>query len=477
MAMESVSRTCADVIEHIGSRTDIPIRRRQDLISAVRRLCRYLHRDARDVPADPDELRRQLAWMSPAASGLSPGSVRNVKSLIGKAMDIAGATTVPRRSRAALTPAWQQLIVAIDDRYQRYRLSHLARYLSERGIDPAGVDDDVVNAYRRDLLSNSLLHRPKQAVRYAVRAWNCVRNTEAGQHLRELQIPISRRQHTLSPAAFRPSFREDLEAYLVHIKGDDLFCERAERPASPDTIISQRHQILALASALVESGHDPQSVRSLAYLVTPEAAKAALTILWTRLGQRKTGYLHNLALLIVHLGRHWVKLPSDELAQLRVLRRRLNPGTLGMAESNRRKLAQFGDPANVSALLGLPKRLMKEAMRRDRGGVRQAILAQAAVAIAILLAAPLRIRTLVGLNADEHILRWRSGPRAVVHLVIPAALIKNRLSLEFVLPPRVVELLDIYWGRFRPRLVTTGILGVPRPARAQASQRDEQANL
>src|SRR6516165_7313456 len=156
MSMESLSRTCADVIEHIRNRTDIPLRRRQDLTSAVRRLCRFQNRDPCDVSADPDVLRRQLEWMSPATSGLSPGSIRNLKSLIGKAMIIAGVTTVPRRSRAPLAPAWRQLLAAIDDRHHRYRLSHLAHYLSEPGIDPAEVDDDVVDGYRRDLISNSL---------------------------------------------------------------------------------------------------------------------------------------------------------------------------------------------------------------------------------------------------------------------------------------------------------------------------------
>ena len=82
---------------------------------------------------------------------------------------------------------------------------------------------------------------------------------------------------------------------------------------------------------------------------------------------------------------------------------------------------------------------MDEAVRHDRGGIREALLAQTALVIAILLAAPLRISTLISLNADEHIIRSRSGSRAVVYLVIPAANVKNRVPLEFVLPPKAVE--------------------------------------
>jgi integrase len=101
----------------------------------------------------------------------------------------------------------------------------------------------------------------------------------------------------------------------------------------------------------------------------------------------------------------------------------------------------------------LPRQLVAEAVRRDRGGVAEAVELQSALAIAIELAAPLRINTLVKLNRDHHIVRSRPGPRGVVHLVIPASDVKNRVPLELMLPPRVVELLDLYWERFRPRLV------------------------
>ena len=453
MSTESVSRTCADVIELIGNRTDMRPRRRQDLTSAVRRFCRLLHRSPRDVSVDVDRLRRELAQISSATSRLSPGSCRNLKSLFGKALIAAEVITVPRRSRAPLAPDWRRLLAAIEP-YQRYRLVHFARYLSERDIAPSEVDNKILAGYRSDLISNDLLRLPKQAARYAVRAWNCARATEAGRHLRELEIPYIRRKYALSLAEFPNSFQEDLHSYQAHLKGDDLFGERSARPASRDTITAQRYHILALASALVEAGYDRQCIGSLADLVTSEAAQAALTVVWKRLGQRKTSHLYNLACLIVHLGRHWAELPAAQLDRLRELQRSLNPGQVGMTESNRRKLAQFADRANVAALVHLPRRLMKEAVRHDRGGVREALLAQTALAIAILLAAPLRIRTLVSLNADEHIIRSRSGPRAVVHLVIPAANVKNRVPLEFMLPSRVVELFDLYWERFRPRLVT-----------------------
>src|SRR6516225_5592570 len=364
--------TCADVIERIGIQTDLPLRRRHDLSSAVRRFCRLQNRPPHDVRADPMELRHQLKQMSPIITGLSPGGFRNFKSLLGKALIAAEVTSVPRRSRTPLAPEWRQLLARIADRHQRYSLSHLGRYCSARGRLPADIDDDLVAGYGRDLVAKSLLERPKQAYRNACLAWNMAVDTIAGWPQQRLAVPNHRRIYARSLSAFPESFQSDVENYLAHLTGDDLLGEMAARPASPDTLKGRRKQILAVASALVAAGRDPQSICSLADLVEPAAARAALTIIWNRLGRRKTGYLNNLALLLVNLGHHWIKVDSGNLNQLRALRRRLNPGKTGMTEPNRRKLLQFADRDNVAALLRLPRQLVTEAVRRDRGRAAEA---------------------------------------------------------------------------------------------------------
>ena len=462
MSTEILSRgavqTFAELIEAIIRRTDLPPRRRQDLVSALRRFCRYQHREPAEVNAEPTSVRRELAQMSPMGTGLSRGSFRNLKSLVGQALLMAGIATVRRRSRILPSPAWRLIIEAVDDRHRRYSMSHFSRHLTARGVEPTDVDDDVMGRYRDEVISKSLLTRPGQAAREAVLTWNLVRGTAAGRDLRELTVPDNRRRYALPLDSFPSSFREDLSACLASLRDDEVFPddpfdERGRSAASPDTIASWCKQILAIASALVETGRDPHSIRSLADLVDPEAAKAALTVVWRRLGQRQTGYLHNLALRLVNLGRHWVDLPPKDLERLCTVRRRLDPGKGGMTENNRRKLLQFADPINVKRLLELPQRLMNEAVRRDRGGVSEVVLAQSAATIAIELVAMLRIRTLVSLT-EAHILRSRPGRRAIVHLVIPGGITKNRKPLELALPPWVVELVDLYWHRFRPRLLS-----------------------
>lgn len=78
---------------------------------------------------------------------------------------------------------------------------------------------------------------------------------------------------------------------------------------------------------------------------------------------------------------------------------------------------------------------------------------QIAVAIELLLIAPLRIGNLARLDLEEHFSWSQGGRRGVVHLIIPAAQVKNHQPLEFELLPDTARLLRVYLEEFRPRLV------------------------
>jgi hypothetical protein len=112
---------------------------------------------------------------------------------------------------------------------------------------------------------------PNRTVRQAILAWNRVTGGLAERPLRKLQIPNHRQERVaLLPTAFPLSFQQDVAGYLASLIGDDLFGERGARTVSPDTLKTRGSQLLVLASALVQSGRDPQSIRSLADLLAPE---------------------------------------------------------------------------------------------------------------------------------------------------------------------------------------------------------------
>jgi integrase len=442
------------VINAVLARTDIGIRRRQEMASAVRVTSRLLGQPATAIPADPKLLRGRIAEITAAGAGLSPARWRNAKSLVNAALTITGASTMGRRSTATLRPEWHELLARVSDRYDRAKLSKLARYCSHRALPPEEVNDEVLSAFGQ-MLVRSTVERPKQVHRDACLTWNRQIDRIKGWPTIRLTEPNNTRSYALPLEAFPQSFATDLQAYLDRQAGKELFGD-VPTPASAATLRCQRIWLLELASALVLSGRNAASITSLADLVATDAAKLALTFFWQRNGERKTGQLHNFARLIINIAKHLVKAPTDQLDELRTLSRQINPGKGDMTERNRMRLRAFDDPVNVERLVNLPESMMRPLTRLPNPGYNDAVRAQTALAVAIELVAPLRAKNLAGLRLDQHLISSRPEPGAVMHLVIPPGEVKNKNPLEFELPRDVVRLLELYLKKFRPLLVTDG---------------------
>src|SRR6516165_5094249 len=456
LSTESTSLSPArldEVIRKIHARNDISLRRRREMASAIRVMGRLLGQSLTDIPADPRLLSARIGQTTATSAGLSEARWRNVKSLFNAALTIVGASSMGRRSNAALRPEWRDLRAHIPDRYDRAKLSRFACFCSQRGLTPEGVNDEVLTAFA-EMLQRTLVERPKQVHRDAALTWNRMLDRITGWPAVRLKVPNNARTYALPLEAFPRSFRADLQAYLDHQTGKDIFGNAPE--ASEVTLRCRRTWLLELASALVISGRKIPSIRSLKVLVAVDSAKTTLNFFYQRNGQRKTGQLHNFARLILSIAKHWVKVRPDHLEALREIRGGVDPGKGEMTERNRVRLRAFDDPVNVERLINLPARMMRRVARLSKPGYNDAVRAQTAVAIALQLVAPLRAKNLAGLELGRHIIRTRPARGAVVHLVIPAGEVKNKKPLEFKLPSDVIRLLELYLKKFRPLLVTDG---------------------
>ena len=447
------SLTLADVITDISAREDLPMRLRQDLASSVRFVCRQLSLPPEGVLADATELRRRLQTMSAATSGVTPARWRNVKSLFGKVLAITGAMSAVLPSNATALPAWQALLGRLSDRYERSKLSRLARYCTAFGIPPDQVSDNVVGEFGRMLLEGSLIERPKQVHRNACLAWNRSIDGVEGWPQHRLSVPDNRRVYALALDAFPESFQVDFQNYLNYLASGSLFGKKARQPASPITIRDRRIQLLEVASALVKSGRNIESICSLSDLVEPDAAEKILSFFHEHNGRRLTGQLHNFARALVGVAK-WKDVPASQLEVLGTLRKQVDPGKGGMTERNKATLRPFNDPTNVELLVNLPDTIVNAIQRAKDHGYNDAILVQSALVIAFEFVAPLRAKNMAGLTIDRHIVRSRNGPGAIVRIVIPAGEVKNKAPLEFELPADVVNLLDFYISECRPKLLT-----------------------
>jgi integrase len=442
--------TLAEVLGRLTAIEALPRQRRLDLMSGVRRVARLMGDVPADIPAEPEALRRRLKFLTPAAAGMTPSRLRNVRALLTAALDLTGTKMMRGRRRAALAPVWHGLLKSVASPYERHKLSRFFSFVSAQGIDPDQVNDQTVSQFAESLERNSLIERRIRIVRDSCRIWNKCAQTIAGWPNTQLTVQDRRRVYALHPGAYPASFGDDVSAYLSHLAHGDLFGGTGRGAASAATLRDVRLRLFQMAAALVHSGRAPETIRSLADLVAPEALKTVLTFFWSRNGNRKTGQIHNVALAAIKIAKWWVKAPQEQIEALRDIRRQVDPKNSGMTERNRARLRQFDDPENLRRLIRLPDEILRSLPRSRPPSFTEAIRAQSALAVGILLVAPMRVKNLAALHA-RHLVQTRPG--GARHLVIPANEVKNRTDLVFEVSIGLGELLDVYLARCRPSLV------------------------
>lgn len=254
---------------------------------------------------------------------------------------------------------------------------------------------------------------------------------------------------TLPWPAFPESLRLDKEAWLDRISGQDLSSDQPGRPVRPITRHLREYQIRRFASALVLSGRNPETLTSLADLITSDAFTEGLKFLLRNRANKPQGVL-NIAGAMKAIARHHVGVDHARLEAMAKIIRRVDPGHRGLTPKNRQRLRPLDDPENVRALLGLPAKLMYLASHTHRPRAA-ALLAQTAVAIEILEVRPIRMRNLISLDIEKH-LQSPKRPGGARHIVIEGDETKNYEPEELLLPPSTVVLIEDYLCKYRPIL-------------------------
>ena len=446
--------TLADVLARIDGDSSLPIVRRRNLLSSIRTFARLLGLDLSAMPAHPGYMRGMIKRFHPKQTNTSKKRWQNIKADITFALRHVGLTRLPGRYVAPLSPPWNELYQRLPDVPLKRGLSRFVRYCGANGIAPQEVDDTVADAFLEALVAKSFVARPEKVHQATCRLWNRAAEKVTGWPGTLLTVPDRRKTYTLPWSAFPQALRDEVDAWLARLLGEDPFAENApSRPARPATIKAYRFKIRQIASALVHHGHEVEAITSLRYLVATENVKVALRFFLDRSGGTTTTQIYDMAATLKAIAAHWVGVDREHLKELKGICRRLNPGKRGLTDKNRERLRQFDDVRNKALLLDFPRHRLEEVRRSDKGGSRDALKVQTALAVELLLMIPVRVGNLAGLSIEHHFHWSRASRRGVVHLVIPADEVKNRHELEFELPAETVRLLEIYLCDYRPRLV------------------------
>jgi Phage integrase family len=444
--------TFADLIGRIQEEEGRPLRTRQNWTWALRAVARAVGKDPVAVPAHPQFLRTLLDNAAPASLGMSRAGWNNARSLMGQALKWAGLASLPGHYQAAFTPAWQELWSRLPaNTALSFQLSRLFHYASAQGIEPVDMNDEVLGRFHRDLVAESIVRDPDEIHRGAAKSWNNAVERIPGWPPQRLTVPSRQQVFSFPWSTFPPTLVADVEAYLRRAAGLDLSDDHFTRAQRPATIETRRWQLRLLATAIAKNGVAPNALTDLRTMLVPEVAGGGLQLLLERNSGVSSVQISNLALFLGTLAGR-LDMPDETIARLRKMARKLKVTQHGMTARNREAMRAFDDHVAVEALLGLPQRILREVRASGRTGYREAKMIQTALAIELLLNAPVRIKNLASIDLDRHLLEVGSRGKRTVHLRFSAAEVKNANDLEFPLMKESVELLEIYLAEFRPLL-------------------------
>ena len=172
--------TFADIIEYLEAEDGLTKIRRRDLISALRSMARFFHKEIDQVPANTEWLRQRLRRFHPRQAGVSDKHFANVKSAVIAAIKRAGVTNKRVDAFPNMSKSFQELYDAVPDRLLGYKLSRFFRHCSKQGLEPKDVTDSTVSEFEDDLIKETLHKEPSKVAREAVLTWNKMKSVVPG---------------------------------------------------------------------------------------------------------------------------------------------------------------------------------------------------------------------------------------------------------------------------------------------------------
>lgn len=447
--------TLADVRAAISAQSDLNRKKREQMISALASLAAWRCCNLEDIRANVPELAALFEKVQPAALGIAPKTLANVKSLCLKALSISelapGILNDIARNRPK-NPVWANIYANMTTPAQRNSVSRLINFCNRNDIGPQVVDDVVIDRVMTETSNVSLRPNQYRIRRAMTKVWNEVVDIFPEQRLQKVTVPLSRRRHTRIPLEeFQQSFLDDWDDFARWAHGEDIFADDA-RPVrlKQSTIDMMKQRIHLAATALVESGVPISEICTLADLTQPEAFRRIFGRRNVISEGRANYYDFYTARQIVQLAKEWVKVDVETLAELKRLVRKIPQPTFGMTRKNKLLVTQFDDSVLKERLLTAPDRIWADAQSDSRRGRLRLAQAQAALAISILTYHPVRLGNLAGLRFDEHL---HLNAQGVSTLSLSSEETKTGAAVDYEIPPVLADRLIQYREVIAPAIL------------------------
>ena len=443
-----------DAIQMIAASTEIPNQTKRHWMTSVRQFAKVVDRPLEVIPARYSAVRNDLANWHHVPSGLTPKTVINHRSNVkGMLLWLGREKGVPEHG-APLSAEWEELRALVKDPLHRSRLSSFMRFCSANNITPL-VDEVVVDRF---MDYRTRCGKPADAAfrRLLARAWNANIATIPGWPKRRLEEPPVKSAVEIDWEQFHKGLRRDVDRYEDSLKRvRKSRSGRHIKPLRPTTLRARRAELHAAARMAVKVGVRIEKLDSLRSMLKPSVAEKILDAYWERNGIKPRLYTVYLARRFVAIAKETKCLGDADCERLSEMWRRLydeRPAE-GLTNKNLEFLRKVLTPGVWGRVLKLPMAMMAEARRcQQHAPIRAAVIAQMAVAIAILAVAPVRLANLTSIKLGTN-LQKPDGPDSDYWLHFTPEDTKNNVRLEFVFKEYLTQLIDEYVRDYWPTLL------------------------
>jgi integrase len=448
-----IETSFADALAIIAAASELPEQTRKHWPSSLRQIAKALDKPVEVIPARYSAIRADLLALHHVPAGLTAKTMQNHKSNTKSALLWLAREKGVAEHGAPLTAEWGALRVAVKDGVARSRLSSFMRYCSANNISPADVDDAAVDRF---VSYRSRCSKPADEAfrRLLARAWNARVTTIPGWPAQRLMEPAVKATVEIEWEAFPEGLRRAIDRYLQGLtRIRKSRTGQRIRPLRESTIRTRRAELQAVARMAVKTGVPIAELASLPALLAPDVAEKVLDAYWQKNGENPKLFTINLASRFLAIVKETKCLSDEECERLDEMRRDFEDHRQdGLTDKNIAFLRRALTPGVWERVIKLPFAMMAEARRRQHAPVRAAVMAQLAVAIAILSVAPIRLQNLTAIRLGTNLIK-PGGPVSNYWLAFPDYDVKNRTRLEFPLERYLTRLIDEYVHDFRPTLL------------------------
>jgi integrase len=454
--IDTSTPTLQDVLDRLFANDRLRPGRKRDFRSAVVAFTKLKGLPAAVVPLKLADIRDTLDSTEPAKLQVSDKRWANLRSDLAAAVEASGLVSMFKTADVTPSQNWKRFVGPGAERRIRFGLSRFIRWATLRGIEPWEVDEGVITRFVADLEASTLVRNLGDQRALVAATWNRLVALHRRTGLRRVSTPTHGESKARVPWETLPaSFRSKVEKYLAWAAMPDPLDEGARaRALAPKTLRLRREQIHSAVNSAVAAGIPVAQLTSLAALVDPETFKLLLRQRWQQDGRELTAYTHGVAGTLIAIATEWLKLPAEAIAILKGTRRKLGSLPAGLTEKNRTLLRTFGEPRLQRELLLLSDKMWRVARRELATSRRSFISLQTALALDVLIHAPMRMENLAKLEFARHV-HWPQGRGKPALIILPGTEVKNDNAHEVELPKALSDRLRVYREEIVPKVTGT----------------------